>query len=223
LTDPRSFDGGAADSARLTGTAIDFELQAEIAWATFFVAEIVQGCATGGNGFFQDLADVRDQRTIAGQADVAGRQGWMNAGSEQRLVGVDVADSHHNPVVHDKGLYGTTAITGATEQIVTAQCLGKRFRAVIGEQGMSERVVAGPYESTELADIVKPQADATGKTDISVIMTSGRYRLLEHAQKSAHAQVQDQAALITAEQQIFAAPFNRAHGLTDRFLDKVMR
>lgn len=222
LPDPSGLDGGAADCARLTGAAIDLELYAEIAGSTFFVAEIVQGCATGGNGFFQDLADVLCQSAVAGQVNVAGRQGRMNAGSEQRLAGVDVADAHHNPVIHDKGFYGKISLPGATEQIVAAERLGQGFRAVVGQQGMREWLVAGPNEGAELADIVQPQTDAAGKTDISVIMASGRYRFLEHAQKSTHAQVQDQAALVAAKQQIFSSSFNCPDGLFERLQGKVL-
>ena len=124
----------------------------------------------------------------------------MNAGAKERFVGVDVADSHYDPVIHDEGFHCQPSISGTTEKIIAAQGFGQRFRAVIGEQGMNKWVVGGPQQGAELADIVKSQADAAGKADISVIVATGRGRLLENAQKAAHAQVQDQAAAGKAEQ-----------------------
>src|SRR5690606_37245492 len=96
--------GAAAHLAHLPTTSVGEQLLLEVARLTVTANEVAQGSAAALDGTGENALDLCGQASIAGARDAASLAARVDAGGEQRLGGVDIADAHHHRVVHYEGL-----------------------------------------------------------------------------------------------------------------------
>src|SRR5690606_10865816 len=85
--------------AGLSAATVDMQLLLEVAGAAVTADEIPQ-CGTAlGDGVGQYPLDLARQRLVTGPADAAAGPIGADARQKQRLVGIDITDSHHDALV----------------------------------------------------------------------------------------------------------------------------
>src|SRR5690242_15607900 len=93
-----------AASARLAGSFVDAQLQAEISGVAFGIDEIAQRGAANANGILKHVLDGAGELFELGRRYTVGGPTWRDSGQEQGFVGVDIADADHDFRIHDEML-----------------------------------------------------------------------------------------------------------------------
>ena len=96
----------------------------EIAGIAGGLGMIAQGGSTRGNGILQHFLDRRHQRTNSFALDRACQPLWRNAGPEQRLADIDVAQSRYHPLVQQRRLDGRFLAFQCMRQIAGVETVG---------------------------------------------------------------------------------------------------
>src|SRR5690606_23753613 len=96
--------GAAVAGAGLALAAVAVEGVLEIALAALGVGEVTQGRAAGGDGVVEDVADFGGEGLQPGPGDLAGGDQRRDAGAEQGLADVDVAEAGHDALVEQADL-----------------------------------------------------------------------------------------------------------------------
>lgn len=78
----------------------------------------------------------------------------MKARRKKGFVGVDVADSSDDPLIHDKLLERSPAAAALAIEISTTEGLIKGLRAEVRQHWMPERVIHGPDDQPETSIII---------------------------------------------------------------------
>src|SRR5690606_15607342 len=102
LTEANLAQGRAAALAEFAGPAVDEQLLLEVTRLAIATDEIAQRRAAALDGHRQDPPNLVAQFQVTRPRDVPGRTPRVDAGGEQRLARIDVADAHHHRVVHDE-------------------------------------------------------------------------------------------------------------------------
>jgi hypothetical protein len=84
-------------------------------------------------------------------------------------------------------------------------------------------IAAMPQHRTEAARVAQPHQRAVSQRQIEVVVLFRRRAARQDAQAAGHAEMQDQCAAIEDNQQIFAAPLQRADSLPAHQFGQVFR
>src|SRR5215211_948315 len=125
----------AADVARLSRAGKDLQLVLELAGLAEGVVVGVECSPALLDGPCKDVADrgVYGPYLLFAQGVRLSR--WMNAGCEEDLVGVDVADAGDHRLVEEQSLDGGTALEGC-RKVFGREVSGERVGAETGDQGV---------------------------------------------------------------------------------------
>src|SRR5690554_2703093 len=134
LAELHFLQGAAALLAELARAPVDEQLLLEIAGLAVAADEVAQGGAAALDGDRQDALDLRGQALVARPGNRAGGLARIDAGGEQRLAGVDVADADHHRVVHDERLHRHAPAPRQLEQPGAVERLGERLRPQLAQQ-----------------------------------------------------------------------------------------
>src|ERR1700712_2730427 len=99
-----AFDGGGADAAGLAGAAVDVVVELKEAGYAVGVYIVGDGGAAQFDRLGEDLDKGRAEAAEFGPGETAGVAERTNAGMEEGLVGVDVADAVEQALVEQRGL-----------------------------------------------------------------------------------------------------------------------
>jgi len=133
LADGCLADGGGAMGAGCAGPPIDLEPLGEVAGTAVLSLEVAKGGAALFDGGAEDRLDLLGQTPVTREGDAAGRAPGMDAGGEQGLAGVDIADADHRAGVHDEILDRGAAALGAVMQPGAVEVVCQWFRPQRGE------------------------------------------------------------------------------------------
>jgi len=97
------------------------------------VGEIAEAGAAVFEARFEDGADGGPDGRDLLRGEGTARPVGGNPGPEQHLVGVDVADAGHNPLVEEQGLDGRPAPGQALTQLPAARQVGEGVRPETGQ------------------------------------------------------------------------------------------
>ena len=160
----------------------------------------------------EDVAHVAGERDVALARDAAGRALRRDAGAEQRLGGVDVADADDDPLVHEEILDRPPAPARAREEIVAVERVAERFGTEVAQQLVR---AAGrlPEPATEAARVVEAQQASRIEHEVDVVVRAQRDVGREHAQRPGHAEVHDHGARLGVQQQVLRAALDRRDAL----------
>src|SRR5690554_1051786 len=119
---------GSTLKAGLSGPAINKQLLLEIARLAITADKIPQSGTALLNGAGQHFFDFLHQCGVTLLADAARLAARINAGSKECFTGVDIANSHHHVVIHDKRLDGGFAAFNLAVQVVHIEGIAERLR-----------------------------------------------------------------------------------------------
>src|SRR5690606_12525302 len=131
--------------------------------------EITQGRAALPNRIAQNILDRRDERRKARGGNAAGLAGGVDAGPIKRLVRVDVADSRHDPPVHEVLFNGDFSAAGDLSEVLVGEIRAEGLRADVSKQRMLFRM-DGKDHAAETSRIVEPKAGTAVELKVHVIM-----------------------------------------------------
>jgi len=97
-------DGRGADEAGLAGAPVDAVLELEEAARTIGIDVVGDGGAAEPDGVAEDLDERGAQAGQLGAGETGGLASGAEAGAEERLVGVDVADAVEERLIEQRGL-----------------------------------------------------------------------------------------------------------------------
>ena len=206
VTEPDLFQRTAAAGAGTLAPPVDLERQRMIGDRPFHRpvgAPLVDGP-------LQHFPDGTDQPLAFGTAEGGGGPVGTDAGAEQGLVGVDVADSGHNCPVHEELLHRDPASPAHPEEIGAVKGRGQRFRADAGQERMGCGGIRGPDHGAEFARVVETEHGAIFKDDVEMIVFAGERRPGEQPEKAGHPQMDDEPPRFTVEEQILPPPLDGA-------------
>jgi hypothetical protein len=128
-----------------------------------------------------DLDGLGEHRADRGGEPFAVRAGQSarltprtDAGAEQRLAGVDVADTDHHLRIHDELFDRHTSFTRGTPQRAAVEAVLERFRAEMPQQRMLCRVALDQMQRTEATRVVESQRLARVKLEVEVVVRETR-------------------------------------------------
>ena len=180
---------------------------------------IAKRAATLGDGVGQRIPDRLDQAREPGPRNAVGGARRADSRAKQRLVGVDIAHTDDEPIVHQRELDRRAPVARSAIEIVGVERVVERLRS----EGSEQRVLAfrggRPQHRAEAARIAIAQHDSVRELEIDVIVRLLRRRLPEHSQASRHAEVNDERVLTEPEEQVLAPPLDAI----DRAADKAAR
>lgn len=139
----------------------------------------------------------------------------MDAGAEERLVGVDIADTGYRALIEQGGLDGRLALCERRGQTVGGESRVERFRAKFRLQAGFG--IASVYDhAAEFALIGVAEIGAVGKMNRKVFEPDFRVFSTGKIEVAGHAQVDfDSVASGKIDQQKFSAAADAGHGAAD--------
>src|SRR5258706_4869456 len=117
----------AAVKTRQPGAIVDQEVLLKIAGAAVAADVIAQARTAGADCEFERSPDFSNQQRTAFGPDAARRRFRIDAGLEQRLVGVDISDPGDEMAVHQRLLYRGASISRFAIQPCCVEFRAKRF------------------------------------------------------------------------------------------------
>jgi len=143
---------GSADETGLAGAHVDAVLELEEAGYPVGVDIVGNGRATKLDGFAEDGLECSPKPFEAGAGEASSHVGGADAGVEEALVGIDVANTMQELLVEEGGLDRELAATEESGEIFG---------------GDGEWLVTGPAEGVFCAGLVKSQTAETPGIDES--------------------------------------------------------
>ena len=137
---------GSADETGLAGAHVDAVLELEEAGYPVGVDIVGNGRATKLDGFAEDGLECSPKPFEAGAGEASSHVGGADAGVEEALVGIDVANTMQELLVEEGGLDRELAATEESGEIFG---------------GDGEWLVTGPAEGVFCAGLVKSQTAET--------------------------------------------------------------
>src|ERR1041384_4205802 len=201
---------GSTAAARLPRPVVDPIALLEVAGIAVGADEVAQARAAGADRRAPRPLDRRPEPGAPFKRQLSRRHARMDAGEEQALVRIDVADADDAPTVHEEPLDAGAMRPGELMQALRMQLARERLDAEVNQQRMRVDVGAGPQHRAEAARIAQPQNPVT-KLKVEVIVLLRRSAGGQHAQAPGHSQVQDQMAVAAVDEEVFAAALYRAH------------
>ena len=145
----------AAAPARLPGTVVDPVALLEIPGVAVGADEVAQGRAAGADRCAQGVLDRGSELGAALERELSRRGARMDAGEEQALVRVDVADTDDAPAVHQERLDAGAVRPRELVQPRRMQRARQRLDAKVHEQRMRIDVRGGPQHRAEAARVAQ--------------------------------------------------------------------
>jgi hypothetical protein len=93
------------------------------------MGEVPQSRATGADGLGEHFFDGLCQPGIPLPRNPARSPARGDTGTEQGLDGVDVADPHYDPLIHQEGLDAGGSLPAALEEIISSEFIREWFGA----------------------------------------------------------------------------------------------
>ena len=146
-----ALDGGFADTAGFAGAGVDVVVELEKAGYAFGVYVIGDGGAAQLDGVFEDFDECGAEagELVAGESSGVAR--GADAGVEEGLVGVDVADAVEEGLVEQRGLDGGLAGAEEGDEVFKRDGEGLAAGAGIGIGGYREAAEAAGVDEAEFA------------------------------------------------------------------------
>ena len=132
----------------------------------------------------------------------------VDAGMEQRLGRVDVADADHHLAIHQQRLDRNPAMTCLFVQVGAVECRGQRLRSEVAQPRVVVRVLVRPQHGTESTRVMQSQA-LPAEHQVDMIMRTRRRRGGQHPQAAGHAEMDQQCAVGEAQQQVLGSALDR--------------
>src|SRR5690348_473708 len=133
-------DGCAGDAARIAFAAVHVIVELEVPRLARRIDVVAQRAAALGDGFGEHVAHRVDEAREARLRKPAGGHGGPDAGTEQRFVGVDVADADDEVIVHERLLDRDAAPARDAPQVIRIECRIERLGAQVPQQWMRARI-----------------------------------------------------------------------------------
>lgn len=165
--------------AAFAGAAVYLVTLLEVAGLARAVDKVAQRAAAGNDGSGQHVADGAGQAQAVVPRQRIGRARRVDAGQEQRLVGVDIAHAHHHVVVHDHQLDGAAAPARGRVQRLAVEGVGQRFRPQRRQQRVRLGRAGLPQQRAEAARVAQAQAPSAVQQQVHVIVALRR-RVVAH-------------------------------------------
>src|SRR5690606_23844810 len=151
--------GAAVAGAGFALAAVDVEAVLEIALAALGVGEVTQGRAAGGDGVGEDVADLGGEGFEAGPGDLAGGDQRRDAGAEQGLADVDVAEPGDDALVQQADLDVLLLAGEGLGQAGAGEGVAERLGTQAGEPRMGlDRVGRDQAHEAEAAGVGEAEA-----------------------------------------------------------------
>ncbi len=178
---------------------------------------IAQGRSAIVDGAQQHLLDGSDQAVSAFALDRVSRPTRRDAGQEQGLAGVYIADPNQGLLIEQGGLDGSASSLETLGQRGPVEGIVERFGPqALEELVLGQRLVGGQQHQTEAARVVETDLPAFLGFDHDMIVPLERMfgstcRIVQgHATR--HAEMGDQGVtVIEAEQQVFRPAVDAQH------------
>jgi hypothetical protein len=132
-TQPGLSQWNPTSSAIGSATAINIQFQLEISGFAMAADEVPKGGSATFDGMRENFLNIVSQPIVAIGANTASRTQGMNSRSEQGLISVNVANSHHDMTIHQEAFYRHLSISGALEKVCTTKSLFQGLRAQTGQ------------------------------------------------------------------------------------------
>ncbi len=209
-------------AAELAGAVVDLEAVLKITELAIGAGMVAQGGAAGLQRLFQNRADGLGERARAARRERAGEAARRQAGPEQGLADIDIAEARNDLLVEQRGLERGLAPRKYGRQEIAAEFVAERLDPQPLEKRVLEKLgAAAQQHEAEAARIVIGDAGAgIGRQDDVIVRRKARAFVVEAAGKGAldperarHSEMRDQnLPVIEVEQQIFGAPRQRGDG-----------
>ena len=195
-----------APATGLAGPVVDLMLELVAAEALEAVAVVGDGRPPSGDGPGQHLAGRRDHPPAFGSGEPGGSAARSDAGVEQDLVDVDVAEAGDLALIHEERLHGgpTMAARGGVQGF-RRQAVGQRIHS--RDRFRADGFARNHRQPTEAAGVVVGERAAVLQTHDDVIVRQRRARAVAEREASRHAQVhQPDVAVVEIDQDELAVP-----------------
>lgn len=154
--------------------------------------EVPQGGATRLDGLSEDLFYGLGQFGVAISGHPPSRPARGDAGPEEGLNCVDIANAHDNPLIHQEGLNTGGPLPAALKQVVTSEVLGEGFWTKVLKEFMS--LPQGlPEQTAEAARIGKPNDLSRIQGNVHMVVSPKWVGRWHHPKATGHAQMQEGA------------------------------
>src|SRR6202023_719878 len=181
-------DEVAAAGAGLALAAVRGQRDLELAAAPLAVGEVLERGAALGDGAPQHRDGRPGDALPARGTDAAHRARRVDAGGEERLAGVDVAEADDDGGVHEERLHRPAPPGGLSAQEGAGESAVERLDAEMGEVRVLREARGGQgMHETEAARIAQPQAPAGAELEGDVLVRLRRRGRPGGGQASAHA------------------------------------
>src|SRR5579862_4585036 len=205
-------DEMAASGAGLSLATVGGQRDLELAASSLAVGEVVERGAALRDGAPEHRDGRAGEALPARGSDAAHRACRVDAGGEEGLAGVDVAEADDDAGVHEERLHRPAPAGGLSAQEVAGEAAVERFDAEVGEVRVLGQIRGGQGQhETEAARVAQPQAPAGAELEGDVLVRLRRRGRLHEGQASAHAEMdghREPAAEV--DEQVLGAP---PHGL----------
>lgn len=121
-------DDGSAAPTRVTGPSIHPRLASVVSVHTFKIAEITEGGAPGSDADLKHAHQSITQRFKLLHIEMPRRGEGHDSSPEEAFIGIDVADSSHQPLVEKSRFDGPAASLESLLQIGAAEARAEGFR-----------------------------------------------------------------------------------------------
>src|ERR1017187_1352161 len=185
LGDDHPEDRCPAGGTRLAGALVEAGAELEEALAAFGVDVIGDGRSSGGDGLGEHGDDGVVEFAGAVASNALGERLRMNAGAEEGLIGVDIADAAHEGLVEQQALDARFMPSEGGGEFVE-----RDFQRFGPEAGDATREVFAELDGAELAAVVEQQGGTVeGEDGVGVFAGIGAQQ-----EAAGHAEVYGQIA-----------------------------
>ena len=159
------------------------------------------------------------QQARSRQADARCRRRRPDAGQEQGLGGVDVADAHHHIARQQHLLDRRLPPAQGRVKGLGVEIIAQRLHAQAPQQldRLGRVFTARMHHRAKAPRVVQTQ-HAPRRDQVKVIMSAAIGQLRREGHAARHAQVQEQQPLVQIEQQVLAAAPHALHGASGQLL-----
>src|ERR1700738_4552979 len=195
----------AAHSTRLACPTIHKIALLKESGLPFAVHVIPQGPSAFGDRVRQSVTHSVDQPVQPDPGNALGGSSRKYPRSKQCLVGIDVSDADNDPAIHQGELDGRGSGAGRAEKMVDVEGVTQGFGTECFEQRMVPGIAHRPEHRSKSPRVVVAQQHAVAELKIDMIVATQRRRCAVHAHASGHPEMDDQRAVLEAEEEVLAS------------------
>lgn len=204
--------------AGLALTIVDEVVLLKIARLSVGTHEVAQTAAALLDGRSEHAPDGGRQSVVAGERNAFGGGVWVDAGLEQALASVDIADAHHDIAPEQYLFDRRSALPCLTVQQTRQIGCIERLDPQAAQQGVRFNIAFLPRMPEHRAEAprVGQAHQLLAELKVEMIMFLRRVCGGQDAQMPGHAEMNDQRAVPEVNQQVFAAPASGQNALPDQ-------